>query len=112
MPDKRLLAIVTVMMMVGTQGQAQQQPFSIAELRKIEALISGRDCGALYDYVASNPRLTFGRDPLAVELRSFQQEVETGRLECYSSQRLAFQQGAATAGSADVGRSATGIAIY
>jgi hypothetical protein len=99
MINKRLLAIVTMMVMTGSHAHAQAQPFSIDQLRAIEALISGKDCGALYSYLEANPRMTLGPDPLAVELRSFRQDVDMGRLDCFAPQRLSFQGG--VAGAAD-----------
>ena len=111
MPNNKLLAIVTVMVMVGTNSNAQQL-FSIEDLRKIESLIAGKDCGALYSYIASNPRMTLGNDPLAAELRSFRQDVETGRLDCYVPQRFAFQGSTPTANAQDVRGLAGNASIY
>ncbi len=90
MPNNKLLAIVTIMVMVGSNAKAQQL-FTIDELLEIESLISGKDCGALYSYLASNPKMTTGSDPLAAELRSFRVDVEAGRLDCFAPRSLSFQ---------------------
>lgn len=82
--DKRLLAIVTVLILMGTSGGAQEGP-SIDELRTIEDLIEGGDWRALYSYVDSNPNLTAGNGPLATELRSFSEDVEQGRLDQFDA---------------------------
>ncbi len=84
MADKRLLAIVTVLILMGSAGNAQRSP-SIDELRTIEGLIEGGDWRALYSYVVSNPDLTSGDSALATELRSFAEDVEQGRLDQFDA---------------------------
>ena len=84
MAEKRLLAIVTVLLLMGTSGNAQQGP-SINDLRTIERLIEGGDWRALYTYIDANPRLTAGNSALAVELRSFAEDAERGRLNQFDA---------------------------
>lgn len=84
MANNRLLAIVTILILVGSSGSAQQEP-SIEELLTIEKLIDGGDWRALYTYVEANPRLTAGDSPLATELRSFVDDAKRGRLNRFDA---------------------------
>jgi hypothetical protein len=77
--NNRLLAIVTILVLVGSSGAAQEEP-SIEELLTIEKLIDQGEWRALYYYLAANPGLTTGNSPLAVELRSFVDDAKRGRL--------------------------------
>ncbi|WP_284162722.1 hypothetical protein [Frigidibacter sp. SD6-1] len=86
MPDPRLLAIVTALVLLGS-GAPCRADFSLDQLKTIEQLVLSRDSLALGRYLASNPRLTQGDDPLARELRSFQNCMSSGRLDCFASQR-------------------------
>ncbi|GFE65365.1 hypothetical protein KIN_24390 [Litoreibacter roseus] len=87
-PNDKLLAIVTALVLIGSPGAAQQD-VSIQELRNIEALINQKDWTALYSYVVSNPKLTTGRDPLSSELRSFVNDVQRGRVDQFNAARNA-----------------------
>ncbi|MEZ5887036.1 MAG: hypothetical protein R3D56_09170 [Paracoccaceae bacterium] len=86
MPDPRLLAIVTALVLMGgtLPGKAE---FSLDQLKTIEQLVLSHDSLALGSYLAANPRLTQGDDPLARELRTFQNCLSSGRLDCFASQR-------------------------
>lgn len=86
MPDPRLIAIVTALVLMGS-GTPGRADFSFDQLKTIEQLVLSRDSLALGRYLAANPRLTQGDDPLARELRSFQNCMSSGRLDCFASQR-------------------------
>ncbi|MCY1126102.1 hypothetical protein OU426_04480 [Frigidibacter sp. RF13] len=86
MPDPRLLAIVTALVLMGS-GAPGRAAFSLDQLKMIEQLILSRDTLALGRYLAANPRLTQGDDPLSRELLSFQHCMSSGRLDCFASQR-------------------------
>jgi hypothetical protein len=90
MPYKKLLAVVTMMMITGTKADAQQV-VTIDELRQIESLIGQKDCGALFSFLVANPHTTAGQDALARELRGFVQNVNSGSLECFSAPVTAQQ---------------------
>ncbi|MEE4186881.1 MAG: hypothetical protein V2I76_00350 [Roseobacter sp.] len=83
MADKKLLAIVTVLILIGSSGAAQQEA-SISDLQQIEKLIEVGDWRALYSYLVSNPQLTVGTSPLALELRAFSEDVESGRIDTFN----------------------------
>lgn len=84
MASKNLLAIVTVLVLMGSSAHAQQE-LSMQELRTIEKLVESGDWRALYTYVRANPSFTSGTGALAVELRSFVTEVERGQLNRFDA---------------------------
>jgi hypothetical protein len=84
MPNPRLLAIVTVLTCLGA-GSTAFASYSLEQLREIERLITSKDCGALRGYIATNPSLLQGADPLADELRIFASGVDTGLIDCLSA---------------------------
>lgn len=74
------MAVITALIVLApASGQAQ---YTIDQLRDIEALILSRDCGALRNYLWSNPQVMIGADPLAAELRSFARDVDAGVIAC------------------------------
>lgn len=83
MADRKLLAIVTVLILVGSSGSAQQDA-SINDLLEIERLIEDGDWRALYSFLLENPQLTVGNSPLAMQLQSFSADVESGRLDRFN----------------------------
>jgi hypothetical protein len=80
----RLVAVVTaVSLMAGaTPGRAD---YTLEQLQEIERLIAGKNCAGLWSFVRSNPSITAGDDPLAVELRNFIADTERGKLTCFES---------------------------
>ncbi len=83
MPNPRLLAVITALTcLVG--GSGAFAAYTIDQLKVIEGLIVAKDCGALRQYLDSNPGLLEGSDPLAAELRNFAAGVDTGLIECLS----------------------------
>ena len=83
MSNPRLIAVVTAFMMIaGTTGA--NAAVTLSQLREVERLILGKDCGALWGFLMENSELLEGGDPLAVELRSFVSGVEGGLIECLS----------------------------
>lgn len=84
MQNRRLLTIVTMMILAGGPSPAQQI-VTIDELRIIERLIIQKDCLQLYNYLVTNPHTIQGSDPLAVELQTFVVDVRRGGLDCFSA---------------------------
>lgn len=84
MANQNLLAIVTILILTGTSGAAQQEP-SLDDLLTIEKLIDSGDWLGLYSYVSAKPGLTTGQGPLAVELRDFVDEVKRGQLTTFNA---------------------------
>lgn len=84
MANNGLLAIVTVLILIGQPGHAQSDP-TIEELLTIEKFIETGNWRALFIYVEANPKLSSGNSPLAVELRSFANEVESGKLNAFNA---------------------------
>ncbi len=84
MASKNLLAIVTMLVLLGSSAHAQQE-LSMQELLTIEKLVEGGDWRALYTYVRANPKFTSGTGALAAELRSFVTEVERGQLNRFDA---------------------------
>lgn len=82
MANNKLLAIVTVMMMLGTHAKSEP---TLDDLIVIEGLIGAADWRALYDYVQENPRLVVGSSALATELRSFTNDVDAGQLSIFDA---------------------------
>ncbi|MBT8408285.1 MAG: hypothetical protein KJN93_01510 [Alphaproteobacteria bacterium] len=84
MPDPKLLAVITALCLFGGQGHAQAR-YTVEQLLEIEQLIVSKDCTALRGYLAVNPEVMVGSDPLAIELRKFSQSVDTGLIECLAA---------------------------
>lgn len=103
MTNNNLLAIVTVLILVGSSGSAQQEP-SIQELLTIEKLIDDGDLRALYAYLEGNPNLTAGEGPLAVELRSFVDDAKRGRLTGFDAPSSTQARGVSTSENATTER--------
>lgn len=81
MPDKRLVAIVTgLMLIVGGLSAGAQEP-SLDQLRTIDALLSRNDSEGLLAFLLANPALLSGEDELAAELRKFVADASGGRLK-------------------------------
>ncbi|WP_068112982.1 hypothetical protein [Tropicimonas marinistellae] len=82
MPDKRLVAVVTALMMstaaFGVRAQA-----TLEQLETIDRLLSTNDTRALWFYMQQNPELLAGNDELSLELRKFCNDVTLGRLRCH-----------------------------
>lgn len=87
MPGPKLLAVITaLMLMAGTS--ASRADYNLAQLREIERLVMQKDTSALGRYLAANPQITRGDDPLARELRSFVGCVQSGQLDCFASPKV------------------------
>ncbi len=83
MPSTRLIAVITALTcLAGAPGA--YAAYTVDQLRDIENLIVGKNCGGLRLYIERNPGLIEGSDPLAVELRSFASGVDTGLIDCLS----------------------------
>lgn len=83
MPNPRLLAVITALSCLGA-GSTAFAAYTLEQLREIERMVVSKDCGGLRIYLDTNPSLLQGVDPLAAELRSFVQGVDTGLIECLS----------------------------
>lgn len=77
MPNHRLLAVVTALMLIGG-AQSGHAEYSIAQLQEIERLILSKDINAIWLFLAANPEILNGSDPLAVELRTLAESIENG----------------------------------
>lgn len=84
MPDARLLAVITALMLVATVPRAQAD-FSLDQLKALEQLILARDGTALRRYLAANPQMLRGDDPLARELRGLQSCLYGSGVDCFSA---------------------------
>ena len=83
MPNPRLMAVVTVLLLVAGP-QAGQARYTLAQLQVIEQFILARDCAGLEAYLIQNREILEGDDPLAVELRNFMAGVSSGLIQCLS----------------------------
>lgn len=83
MPNPRLLAVITALTCFAG-GSGAFADYTLDQLRAIEGMIVSKDCGALREYLDSNPGLLVGSDPLAAELRNFAAGVDTGLIACLS----------------------------
>lgn len=89
MPDRRLVAIVTGLMLVmGSLGGRAAEP-TLEQLRSIDTLLSRNDTTGLWAFLQQHPELLTGDDALAVELRRFCTDVTVGRLSCHYETPLA-----------------------
>ncbi|TCO70826.1 hypothetical protein [Rhodovulum euryhalinum] len=80
MPDRRLIAIVTgLMLIVGSLAARAAEP-TLDQLRVIDALLTRNDTRGLLAFLEQNPDLLLGEDELSAELRRFATTVSGGRL--------------------------------
>lgn len=84
MPDIRLLALITALMLVAGNSPARAD-YTISQLEEIERLILRKDCGALWLYLQANPGIMTGGDALSVELRAFADATALGRIDCFNA---------------------------
>lgn len=86
MPDPRLVAVITAMMLIaGGFGGAARADFSLEQLQDLERLVLARDTGALWAYIQANSGVLQGDDPLARELRLFAEATARGQLDYYAA---------------------------
>ena len=78
----RIIAIVTALLLVVPAGRSSAA--SIDQLVTINRMVSQRDWAALRDYIAANPSLVEGSDPLAVELGRFVASMNRETLDTYA----------------------------
>lgn len=84
MPEPRLMAVITALLMLAGTSPARAA-YDVGQLRQIEGLILARDCGALWQYLVTNPAIMAGEDALARELRVFVSATERGQLDCFAA---------------------------
>lgn len=87
MPSRRLVAILTALLMLGT-GSRALAAYSLDQLKEIEKLVMSRDTAALGAYLDAHPDITAGSDPLATELRNFKTCADDGGLSCFDAAKL------------------------
>jgi len=87
MPNQRLIAIVTVLLMIGGANKLLAA-YTLDQLKEIERLVMQKDSLALGAYLSENIEVTEGDDPLSVELRKFLQCTRDGELNCFDAARL------------------------
>ena len=82
-----LMATITALMLVaGTSGLRAE--YDLSQLQEIERLVLLKDSGALGRFLALNPQIVSGDDPLARELRSFRNCTQGGQLDCFASPKV------------------------
>ncbi|TMV04212.1 hypothetical protein FGK63_18160 [Ruegeria sediminis] len=79
MPDKRLVAVVTALLLMMTSHGARADA-SLEQLLIIDQLLTKNDTKSLWTYIHENPELLRGDDELARELRNFYDTAAVGRL--------------------------------
>jgi len=84
MPEPRLMAIITALMMMAGTTPARAA-YDIGQLQQIEKYIVSKDCGALWQYLVANPEIMAGGDALARELRVFVTATERGQIGCFGA---------------------------
>ncbi len=84
MPEPRLMAVITALLMLAGTSPVRVG-YDLDQLRQIEALILAKDCGALWEYLVSNPSIMTGEDALARELRVFVAATERGQIDCFAA---------------------------
>ena len=81
MPQKRLVAVVTALMLsaaaLGARGAV-----TFEQLETIDRLLTSNDTRSLWAYLQEYPELLAGEDELSQELRKFCTDVTLGRLRC------------------------------
>lgn len=82
MANNKLLAIVTVMILMGSNAESEP---TLEDLITIDRLIETGNWRALYNYIEANPRLTTGTSALAGELRTFTNDVKSGQLNVFNA---------------------------
>ncbi|SIO57163.1 hypothetical protein SAMN05444722_3692 [Rhodovulum sp. ES.010] len=97
MPDRRLVAIVTGLMLVMGGLGAGAEP-TLQQLRTIDSLLTRNDTAGLLDYLLENPQVMAGDDELGRELRQFVSDASNGRLRVDYVSPTAPGQAAAVVG--------------
>ena len=101
MPNPRLTAVITALIMMGS-GHGVNAAYNLTQLQIIEGYILAKNCGGLLGYLNQNPTIMAGNDPLAQELRSFANGVEGGIIECLSQTVPSTEPGLLAAGPAAI----------
>lgn len=94
MPSPKLTAVITVLLLL-SGASPLLAAYSLEQLKEIERLVLAKDTAALGQYLAANPQITMGDDPLARELRDFSSCARGGKLDCFSAARVKLPKGAA-----------------
>ena len=86
MPSPKLTAVITALLLLSGASRLLAA-YNLEQLKEIERLVLAKDTAALGRYLASNPQIIMGDDPLARELRDFQSCATSGQLDCFSATR-------------------------
>lgn len=87
MPSPKLTAVITALLLLSGASRLLAA-YNLDQLKEIERLVMAKDTAALGRYLAANPQITMGDDPLARELRDFRSCVSSGQLDCFSARRV------------------------
>lgn len=87
MPSPKLTAVITALLLLSGASQLLAA-YNLEQLKEIERLVLAKDTAALGRYLAANPQITMGDDPLARELRDFRGCASSGQLDCFSARRV------------------------
>ncbi len=79
MPNKRLLAVLTALMLA-SGAPSVNASYSFSDLLEIESLVLAGDWRGLQAHLLRTPALLEGNHPLAAELRDFVASVEGSTL--------------------------------
>lgn len=88
MPDPKLVAIVTALLLVSGASSVRAE-YNLEQLHRIEGYILQKDCAALWQYLVANPSIMAGNDALSRELRLFVEATQRGSLDCFSARSAA-----------------------
>ncbi|SNT12217.1 hypothetical protein [Tropicimonas sediminicola] len=97
MPEKKLVAVVTALMMSAAAFGARAD-VTFEQLETIDRLLTQNNTRALWAYLQEYPELLAGEDELSLELRKFCTDVTLGRLRCHYVPDGDSVQAARTAG--------------
>lgn len=107
MPEPRLLAVITALLMIA--GVPARADYDIEQLQQIEQYILQKDSAALWQFLVDNPGIMAGNDALALELRAFVAAIESGQLGMIAARPA---QTAVVPPTAVVNFAATNAVIY
>lgn len=85
MPSRRLLAVVTALVLAA--GRTAAQEYSLEQVLEVERLILAKDVEALKLYLEGNPALLLGDDAFAAELRLLKRQIDEELVTQFSFRR-------------------------
>lgn len=84
--NKRLVAIVTGLLLIAGRATPGMSAPSWDQLTTIDTYLSTNDTRGLLQYLAVHPELMQGEDELAAELRSFATQMTTADVSRFDAQ--------------------------